>query len=181
MLFDILQKMYPKFTNILQVSDHMNPGNQFPPRGGQPLPGMTPLPAPPQGGGPSQPQVVNNIPGNTDTVIYKPDGRGASHIAGLAAAAAQARNPPPQPEEEDYLPPPPPVRPNGNGSADVSLNDSASTTQSNVTSECSEAECDREPLVKPGNRGKIWGGTKKQNYGFDGLLHLQLLWGLPET
>ena len=45
------------------------------------------------------------------------------------------------------------------GSADVSLNDSASTTQSNVTSECSEAECDREPLVKPGdnvggNRGE---------------------------
>ena len=43
-------------------------------------------------------------------------------------------------------------------SADVSLNDSASTTQSNVTSECSEAECDREPLVKQsggagGNRG----------------------------
>ena len=45
-------------------------------------------------------------------------------------------------------------------SADVSLNDSASTTQSNVTSECSEAECDREPLVKQssgagGNRGKL--------------------------
>ena len=129
----------------------MNPQNPgFPPRGGQPLPGMTALPPPP---GPQSQQVVNNIPGNTDTVIYKPDGRGASHIAGLAAAAAQARNPPPQPEEEDYLPPPPPVRPNGNGSADVSLNDSASTTQSNVTSECSEAECDREPLVKPGNRG----------------------------
>ena len=131
----------------------MNQGHPFPPRGGQPLPGMTQLPAPPPGASPNdQQQGFNNIPGNTDTVIYKPEGRGASHIAGLAAAAAQARNPPPQPEEEDYLPPPPPVRPNG-GSADVSLNDSASTTQSNVTSECSEAECDREPLVKPGNRG----------------------------
>ena len=43
----------------------------------------------------------------------------------------------------EEFPPPPPVR-----SADVSLNDSNSTTQSNVTSECSEAECDREPLVK---------------------------------
>ena len=41
---------------------------------------------------------------------------------------------------------------NGGGSADVSgasLNDSNSTTQSNIASECSEAECDREPLVKP--------------------------------
>ena len=40
---------------------------------------------------------------------------------------------------------------NGGGSADVSgasLNDSNSTTQSNIASECSEAECDREPLVK---------------------------------
>ena len=39
-------------------------------------------------------------------------------------------------------------------SADVSLNDSNSTTQSNVTSECSEAECDREPLVKDSARGR---------------------------
>lgn len=30
----------------------------------------------------------------------------------------------------------------------MTFNDSNSTTQSNVTSECSEAECDREPLVK---------------------------------
>ena len=68
-----------------QVSDHANtnglpggPGGMpFPPRGGQPLPGMTSLPPPP-----SQQQVVNNIPGNTDTVIFKPEGRGASHIAG---------------------------------------------------------------------------------------------------
>ncbi|CAB4056115.1 DSCAML1 [Lepeophtheirus salmonis] len=44
--------------------------------------------------------------------------------------------------DEDF-PPPPPIR-----SADTSLNDSNSTTQSNLTSECSEAECDREPLVK---------------------------------
>ncbi len=108
---------------------------------------------------------MNNIPGNTDTVIYKPEGRGNSHIAGLAAAQAQQRMAQQQ-FDDDQFPPPPPIRPgvNGNGgvpgSADVSLNDSASTTQSNVTSECSEAECDREPLVKSGNanggnRGKI--------------------------
>ena len=30
----------------------------------------------------------------------------------------------------------------------MTFNDSNSTTQSNVTSECSEAECDREPLVR---------------------------------
>ena len=148
----------------------MNQGHPFPPRGGQPLPGMTQLPAPPPGASPNdQQQGFNNIPGNTDTVIYKPEGRGASHIAGLAAAAAQARNPPPQPEEEDYLPPPPPVRPNG-GSADVSLNDSASTTQSNVTSECSEAECDREPLVKPGNRGNWNFLSLFQNFSIFSLL-----------
>ena len=41
------------------------------------------------------------------------------------------------------------------GSADHSLNDSNSTTQSNMTSECSEAECDREPLVKNPNRGEM--------------------------
>merc|ERR1719369_42376 len=97
--------------------------------------------------------MVNNIPCNTDTVIYKPDGRGPSYMAGMAGPAGGQRLPS-QPFEDDAFPPPPPVRPNG-GSADVSLNDSASTTQSNVTSECSEAECDREPLVKPmmGNNG----------------------------
>ena len=42
-------------------------------------------------------------------------------------------------------------------SNDNSFNDSNSTTQSNVTSECSEAECDREPLVK--QRGQ-YSGTK---------------------
>ena len=125
----------------------------FPPRGGQPLPGMTALPAPPV-----QNQGYTNVPGNTDTVIYKPDGRGPSHISGVGGQPRIL----PQPEDVEDYPPPPPVRPNngGNGSADVSLNDSASTTQSNVTSECSEAECDREPLVKPGNsgnRGKSFG------------------------
>ena len=46
-------------------------------------------------------------------------------------------------QAEEEFPPPPPER-----STDNSFNDSNSTTQSNVTSECSEAECDREPLVK---------------------------------
>ena len=134
-----------------QVSDHAQQAPMpFPPRGGQPLPGMTALPPPP-----SQ-QMVNNTPGNTDTVIYKPDGRGPSHISGIAPPPMRSL---PQPMEDDGFPPPPPMRPNGAGSADVSLNDSNSTTQSNVTSECSEAECDREPLVKNanangGNRGK---------------------------
>jgi len=126
-----------------------HPGQNFPPRGGQPLPGMAQLGLPPV---PPSQQMVNNIPGNTDTVIYKPDGRGPSYMNGLAQGGPGPRNPPPQPMEDDGFPPPPPVRPgNGGGSADVSLNDSASTTQSNVTSECSEAECDREPLVKPGS------------------------------
>merc|ERR1712038_130106 len=53
--------------------------------------------------------------------------------------------------DDGEFPPPPPIRGNGAMSADNSLDDSASTTQSNVTSECSEAECDREPLVKPGD------------------------------
>ena len=46
-------------------------------------------------------------------------------------------------QAEEEFPPPPPMP-----STDTSLNDSNSTTQSNVTSECSEAECDREPLVR---------------------------------
>ena len=78
-----------------------------------------------------------NVPGNTDTVIYK-------------GGPPQPRGPLP-PTGDDEFPPPPPIR-----SADTSLNDSNSTTQSNLTSECSEAECDREPLVK--NRASI-GGT----------------------
>ena len=107
-----------------QVSDHANtnppPGGMpFPPRGGQPLPGMTALPALPIQAPPSQQQVLNNVPGNTDTVIFKPEGRGASHIAGLAAggnapgAQPMMRNIPQQ-FEDDSFPPPPPVRP-GNG------------------------------------------------------------------
>merc|ERR1719422_684950 len=70
---------------------------------------------------------------STDTVIYK-GGPPNGNMRG------------PLPNTEEEFPPPPPER--GNGSADNSLNDSNSTTQSNVTSECSEAECDREPLVK---------------------------------
>ena len=86
-----------------QVSDHANtmglpnmapgmPGGMpvampnFPPQaprgqqmGGQPLPGMTALPPPPSQ---QQQQLENFNPGNTDTVIFKPEGRGASHIAG---------------------------------------------------------------------------------------------------
>jgi len=75
---------------------------------------------------------------STDTVIYKggPPPRG------------------PLPSAEEEFPPPPPERGNGSGdnslndSSNMTFNDSNSTTQSNVTSECSEAECDREPLVK---------------------------------
>eukprot|EP00096_Caligus_rogercresseyi_P010888 TRINITY_DN4102_c0_g1_i1.p1 TRINITY_DN4102_c0_g1~~TRINITY_DN4102_c0_g1_i1.p1 ORF type:complete len:376 (-),score=151.90 TRINITY_DN4102_c0_g1_i1:1760-2887(-) len=71
----------------------------------------------------------HNVPGNTNTVIYKgPPAPRPSHVE--------------EPEEEDDFPPPPPLR-----STDTSLNESNSTTQSNLTSECSEAECDREPLV----------------------------------
>merc|ERR1719167_1284756 len=67
---------------------------------------------------------------STDTVIYK--GGPPQNMRG------------PLPNTEDEFPPPPPER----GSNDNSLNDSNSTTQSNVTSECSEAECDREHLLK---------------------------------
>ena len=84
-------------------------------------------------------------------------------MSGPPAVAPKPRGPLPQQPEYDQFPPPPPSRPgmnggglnnsasNGGGSADVSgasLNDSNSTTQSNIASECSEAECDREPLVK---------------------------------
>ena len=101
------------------------------------------------------------FPGDTGTVIYKPNG-------GLANTGTNGgpRGPLPIPAghtelstnssstDDGEFPPPPPIRGNGATSADNSLNDSASTTQSNVTSECSEAECDREPLVKQ-NRGNI--------------------------
>ena len=73
---------------------------------------------------------------STDTVIYKGGPQPGPQ------PGAQARGPLPSAEEE--FPPPPPER----SSNDNSFNDSNSTTQSNVTSECSEAECDREPLVR---------------------------------
>ena len=78
---------------------------------------------------------------STDTVIYK----------GGPPPNANMRGP--LPAADDEFPPPPPLR-----SADTSLNDSNSTTQSNLTSECSEAECDREPLVRE---------SKGQNLGAD--------------
>merc|ERR1719336_3226624 len=68
---------------------------------------------------------------STDTVIYKGGPQPGPQ------PGAQARGPLPSAEEE--FPPPPPER---------SSNDNSFTTQSNVTSECSEAECDREPLVR---------------------------------
>ena len=73
---------------------------------------------------------------STDTVIYKGGPQQPQ------SGPQPGRGPLPSAEEE--FPPPPPER----GSNDASFNDSNSTTQSNVTSECSEAECDREPLVK---------------------------------
>ena len=68
------------------------------------------------------------------------------------ASGAQGRGPLPAGPEDESFPPPPPMR--VGGSADNSLNDSNSTTQSNIASECSEAECDREPLVKDPSRGE---------------------------
>ena len=62
-------------------------------------------------------------------------------------------------QAEEEFPPPPPERGSGQGSAENSFSDSNSTTQSNVTSECSEAECDREPLVRQR------GGTFKWKIG----------------
>merc|ERR550517_53830 len=76
---------------------------------------------------------------STDTVIYK---GGPPAQQPPPPAAGKLRGPLPA-SGEDEFPPPPPER-----SADTSLNDSNSTTQSNVTSECSEAECDREHLLK---------------------------------
>ena len=135
-------------------------GNQVfqPPLGGQPLPGMAALPPPPQNS--QQQQMQQMYAGDTGTVIYKPNG-GMTNIGGNQGP----RGPLPIPggnqelsnnsssTDDGEFPPPPPIRGNGAMSADNSLNDSASTTQSNVTSECSEAECDREPLVKQ-NRGE---------------------------
>ena len=98
--------------------------------------------------------------GDTGTVIYKPNG-GMPAIGGnqgprgplpIPVGSTELSNNSSSTDDGDF-PPPPPMRGNGAMSADNSLNDSASTTQSNVTSECSEAECDREPLVKQ-NRGR---------------------------
>ena len=92
---------------------------------------------------------------STDTVIYKGGPQTQSGARGPLPNVSsnkhqfvKSNNFVDQAEEE--FPPPPPER--GSVSGDNSLNDSNSTTQSNVTSECSEAECDREPLVK--QRGK---------------------------
>ena len=97
-------------------------------------------------------QSFTNVPGNTGTVIYKGNGGNYNNIMDVGP-----RGPLPQPANEeaddDAFPPPPPMRVNP-ASADNSLNDSNSTTQSNVTSECSEAECDREPLVKSSNSNR---------------------------
>ena len=132
-----------------------------PPLGGQPLPGMAALPPPPPQQNSQQQQMQQMYAGDTGTVIYKPNGgmtnvganqgpRGPLPIpAGNTELSSHSSSP-----DDGEFPPPPPVRGNGAMSADTSLNDSASTTQSNVTSECSEAECDREPLVKQ-NRGTI--------------------------
>ena len=76
---------------------------------------------------------------STDTVIYK---------GGPPPPQQQPGNRGPLPNAEEEFPPPLPERGSGQGSAENSFSDSNSTTQSNVTSECSEAECDREPLVK---------------------------------
>ena len=97
-------------------------------------------------------QSFTNVPGNTGTVIYK----GGPSYSNVGNNMDTGRGPLPQPmngeDDDDAFPPPPPMR--VNGSADNSLNDSNSTTQSNVTSECSEAECDREPLVKSSNSNR---------------------------
>ena len=130
-----------------------------PPLGGQPLPGLAALPPPPMQQNSQQQQMQQMYAGDTGTVIYKPNG-GMSNVVSNQGT----RGPLPIPggntelstnsssTDDGEFPPPPPMRGNGAMSADNSLNESASTTQSNVTSECSEAECDREPLVKQ-NRG----------------------------
>ena len=133
-----------------------------PPQGGLPLPGMAALPPPPQQQQQTsqQQQMQQMYAGDTGTVIYKPNG-GMPAIGGnqgprgplpIPVGSTELSNNSSSTDDGDF-PPPPPMRGNGAMSADNSLNDSASTTQSNVTSECSEAECDREPLVKQ-NRGR---------------------------
>lgn len=112
--------------------------------------------------GPGAQAMQDSYPGDTGTVIYKPGPPGPP-IGQVVLPPPppqqqqhqqpQTRGPLPAGPDDDSFPPPPPMRP----SADNSLNDSNSTTQSNLASECSEAECDREPLVKgnnAANRGK---------------------------
>ena len=146
-----------------QLQQPQGGGNQVfqPPLGGQPLPGMAALPPPPQQPNSQQQQMQQMYAGDTGTVIYKPNGgmttmggnqgpRGPLPIPGGSTELSNHSSS----TDDGEFPPPPPIRGNGAMRADNSLNDSASTTQSNVTSECSEAECDREPLVKQ-NRGII--------------------------
>jgi len=124
--------------------------------------------------------MQQSFPGDTGTVIYKGGAGPQPIIQGVPSVqqqqpqqpmiqqlqqqqqqqqmAAMARGPLPVGPEDESFPPPPPMRAaaaNGNASADASLNDSNSTTQSNLASECSEAECDREPLVKNGGRQEL--------------------------
>lgn len=137
---------------------HFNPNGNMPARGGMMPPQahypQHQLPQPPQHGvGHNQinQAMQQSYPGDTGTVIFK---GGPNN--------GVARGPLPNHPDDEHFPPPPPMRGGAaGGSVDTSLNDSNSTTQSNLTSECSEAECDREPLVKgnqAGNRGKNWLG-----------------------
>ena len=145
------QQMQQQLMQQQQQKQQQPPHTVLLPAGAQPLPGMAALPAlPPAPTGAQQPtgNLEEMVIGDTGTVIYK--GGPPAPIDAHPAAAPSARGPLPNPSgvqldssSNEEFPPPPPVR-----SADVSLNDSNSTTQSNVTSECSEAECDREPLVK---------------------------------
>ena len=145
------QQMQQQLMQQQQQKQQQPPHTVLLPAGAQPLPGMAALPAlPPAPTGVQQPtgNLEEMVIGDTGTVIYK--GGPPAPIDAHPAAAPSARGPLPNPSgvqldssSNEEFPPPPPVR-----SADVSLNDSNSTTQSNVTSECSEAECDREPLVK---------------------------------
>ena len=111
--------------------------------------------------GPGAQAMQDSYAGDTGTVVYKP-GPAQPMVGAFVPPPPQqqqqqqqpqhqmapsGRGPLPRGPEDESFPPPPPTR----GSADNSLNDSNSTTQSNLASECSEAECDREPLVK--NRG----------------------------
>ena len=113
-------------------------------------------------GGPGAQAMQQSYPGDTGTVIYKGGPLPPPNGQQMQQQQQQAgpRGPLPAGPVDESFPPPPPMRgagANGGGaSADNSLNDSSSTTQSNLASECSEAECDREPLVKQNaaNRGK---------------------------